>query len=246
LTGSPGVAPGADFQFDRVSIENVSRNYGRRRALWHVTLECRASEILGLLGPNGAGKSTLLGIMATLIAPSSGRVVYGSAAAHEAGPKLRRQIGTLGHESLLYPELTARENLEFFGRLYGMDDAVDRAAHALATAGLAARADEPISRFSRGMRQRVALERALIHDPRLILLDEPFTGLDDPSLEALSQRLTMLRDSGRVVVMATHDLDRMDGLLDRGAIFKDGRLVSIDGPSGCWRTLYRDRLGAGT
>jgi heme exporter protein A len=242
LTTNGGRISGDDTDFERLIVDNVSRHYGRLRALWRVSLECGAGEILGLLGPNGAGKSTLLGILATLIAPSSGRVVYGARTAAEAGPALRQHIGVLGHESHLYPELTARENLEFFGRLYGLELAAGRAQQALATAGLGARADEPVARFSRGMRQRVALERALIHNPRLILLDEPFTGMDDASSSALVDRLKGLARNGALVVMATHDLDVAGALLDKAAIFKDGRLLSVEAGGTPWREVYRERI----
>ena len=138
-----------------------------------MTFRATRGMILGLLGPNGAGKSTLLAMLATLLRPSSGTIRYGT---HDpsAGSDLRARIGVLGHDLFLYPELTARENLAFFAGLYGIADADGRARTALERAGLDARRDDPVSSFSRGMRQRVALERALIHDPRLALLDEPF------------------------------------------------------------------------
>ena len=230
------------FDFDRVDVGNVSRHYGRRRALHKVTLTCSAGEVLGLLGPNGAGKSTLLAILSTLLAPTSGRVLYGDADARSAGPRLRGRLGLLGHDLYLYPELTARENLEFFARLYRLSDPEARVSKALDRAGLAHRSGDPVSAFSRGMRQRLALERALLHDPRLLLLDEPFTGLDDGSARALLARLDELRTGGRIVVAATHDLDVAEGLLDRAAIMKDGRLVTVDEARGALRERYRAHL----
>src|SRR5204863_1547235 len=125
--------------------------------------------------PNGAGKSTLLGVLSTLLAPSSGQIAYGGHGLR-AGAPLRARIGVLGHDLFLYPELTARENLRFFADLHGVPNPDARVTAALVQAVLETRADEPVSTFSRGMRQRVALERALIHAPRLLLLDEPFTG----------------------------------------------------------------------
>lgn len=215
------------MDFDRLVIRDVSRHFGRRRALHRVSFECRRGEILGLLGPNGAGKSTLLAILSTLLAPSSGDVRYGDRDARSAGPALRGRIGLLGHDLYLYPELTAGENLEFFARLYGLDRVADRVHAALGRARLQERATDPVAGFSRGMRQRLALERALLHEPRLLLLDEPFTGLDDASAQALAARLRELRADGRIVIVATHDLDMAEGLLDRAVVLRDGRLLVV-------------------
>ena len=233
------------FDFTRVAVCDVSRHYGRRRALSHVSLECRAGEILGLLGPNGAGKSTLLSILATLLAPSTGEVRYGTKTASEAGPTLRARLGFLSHDLHLYPELTARENLPFFARLYGLPGVEGLVAAALERAGLAARRDDLVSGFSRGMRQRLALERALLHDPRLLLLDEPFTGLDDASVAALVSRLEELRAAERIVVVVTHDLDVAERLLDTVAVLKDGRLAALDEAHGRIREHYRAHVAAG-
>ncbi len=225
--------------FEEVAVRELSRHYGRRRALWRVSLTCRAGEVLGLLGPNGAGKSTLLAILATLLAPSAGEVRYGDIGLRDAGPALRARLGFLSHDLHLYPELTARENLRFFARLYGLDRVEERVGEALAHAGLSERGDDLVSGFSRGMRQRLALERALLHEPRLLLLDEPFTGLDDASVGALVARLRALREAGRIVVVVTHDLDVAEALLDRLAVLKDGRLVALEDASGRIREHYR-------
>jgi heme exporter protein A len=240
-TSSPGARPD---DFTAVTIDRVSRHFGRRRALLRVTLGCRAGEVVGLLGPNGAGKSTLLSIVATLAAPSSGVVRYGSATAAEAGPGLRARIGVLAHESWLYPELTAAENLAFFAALHGLPDRRARVAAALDRAGLARRAGDAVSTFSRGMRQRLALERALIHEPRLVLLDEPFSGLDDAASAALVARLGELRRDGRITLMATHDLDLAARAIDRAAIFRDGRLVAVEPAGPRLADVYRERLTA--
>ncbi len=233
------------FDFAEVAVRDVSRHYGRRRALSRVSLECRAGEVLGLLGPNGAGKSTLLSILATLLTPSAGEVRYGAKTAVEAGPPLRSRLGFLSHDLHLYPELTARENLVFFARLYGLPQVAERVAAALERAGLAARRDDLVSGFSRGMRQRLALERALLHDPRLLLLDEPFTGLDDASVDALVARLTELRGAQRIIVVVTHDLDVAERLLDKVAVLKDGRLAAFDEAHGRIREHYRAHVAAG-
>jgi heme exporter protein A len=231
-----------EFDFSTISARDVSRHFGRRRALQRISLDCRAGEIVGLLGPNGVGKSTLLAIIATLLAPSSGIVTYGDRTAAQAGSALRARLGLLGHDLYLYPELTARENLEFFARLYGVTDVAGTIRRSLDRAQLSDRADDLVTGFSRGMRQRLALERALLHAPRLLLLDEPFTGLDDASGRALVERLLGLKETGTIVVIATHDLDLADGLLDRAVVLREGRMIGVQDGSAHLRERYRQAI----
>ena len=214
---------------NRLQVVDVARYFGRRKALSQVNFTCEAGEIVGLLGPNGAGKSTLLNILATLLSPSKGSVIYGDRTAADGGAAIRAQIGMLGHDLFLYPELTARENLTFFGELYGLPNVPKVVAAALEQSGLASRADDFVAGFSRGMRQRVALERALLHHPRLILLDEPFTGLDQASVSALSTRLRDQQRAGCLIVLATHDLDIADTLLTKAVFLIDGKPVADAG-----------------
>ena len=230
------------FDFDRLTVSNISRHYGRRRALRGVSVALHAGELIGLLGPNGAGKSTLLGLLATLIQPSGGEVLYGDRPAAAAGQALRARLGFLSHELQLYAELTARENLEFFGGLHGLRDRTARAAAALERAGLAGRADDPVQGFSRGMRQRLALERTLLHEPRLVLLDEPFTGLDETAGRVLAERLRALGRDRRIVLLATHDLEAVEGLLDRVLLLRAGRLTELPVGDGPLRDIYRAAL----
>ena len=225
-----------------LSIRELSRHFGRRRALSRVSLECRAGETLGLLGPNGAGKSTLLAIVSTLAVASSGDVKYGGRTAPEIGPPLRGRIGVLSHDLHLYSELTALENLVFFGRLYGVAHPENVALAALERARLADRRADIVSGFSRGMRQRLALERALLHSPRLLLLDEPFTGLDDASTVALVERLRELRSAGCITLVATHDLDVAEAVLDSAIILQDGKLVASESDVRDLRKRYQARL----
>ena len=230
--------------FDHVAVDDVSRHFGRRRAVSRVSFTARAGAILGLLGPNGAGKSTLLGMLATLLRPTSGSIRFGSLDPRADGAGLRGRIGILGHDLFLYPELTALENLAFFAGLYRRADAPAVALRALEQAGLADRARDQVTSFSRGMRQRVALERALIHEPRLALLDEPFTGLDDASAAALVRRLGTLREGGTIVILATHDLDLAEGLLDEAVFLRDGRVVTAVSRPERLRATYRDVMRA--
>jgi heme exporter protein A len=230
------------FDFGQVTAVGVSRVFGRRYALRKVSLTLRAGEIVGLLGPNGAGKSTLLGVLSTLVSPSSGEVRYGDRLAENGAAALRARLGLLTHELQIYPELTARENLEFFADLYGLDRIPARVEEALTRSALTDRADDVVLGFSRGMRQRLALERALLHDPRLVLLDEPFTGLDEASSRALGERLRGLKADGRIVLLATHDLDLVDGLIDRAVLLRAGRVIELVDTGDTLRERYRTGL----
>jgi ABC-type multidrug transport system ATPase subunit len=248
------------MDFDAVRLTDVSRHFGRRRALSKVSLTLHAGDIMGLLGPNGAGKSTLIGVLATLVSASSGEVRYGQHTAREGGSQLRQRIGLLAHELHLYTELTARQNLAFFAALYGVDadkpdnaDNVDNVHNvhratdaALERAGLTDRAGDTVASFSRGMRQRLGLERALLHHPRLVLLDEPFTGLDDQSVGTVSARLRQLAAAGAIVLVATHDLDLADSLVTRVALMRDGRLISDEPAASGLRARYRSLIGRST
>jgi heme exporter protein A len=225
--------------FDTLTFADVTRNFGRRRALNRVSLTCRAGEVVALLGPNGAGKSTFLSIAATVLEPTAGEVRYGDHSARTAGAALRARIGLLAHDLYVYPELSAAENLRFFARLYGLTGAGRVVDDALARARLTDRADDPVSGFSRGMRQRLAIERALLHSPRLALLDEPFTGLDDAASAALKQRLVELRVSGCIVLLTTHDLEAIEGAIDRAVVLTGGRLAVLENGAGALRERYR-------
>jgi ABC-type multidrug transport system ATPase subunit len=228
--------------FEDVRATDVSRRYGRRRALSRVGFSLHRGEIVGLLGPNGAGKSTLIGILSTLVSPGGGDVRYGAHTAASGGAALRARIGFLAHELHVYGELSALQNLTFFARLHGLDDPTLPLA-ALERAGLSGREDDVVSGFSRGMRQRLALERALLHRPRLVLLDEPFTGLDDRAVGVVAERIRGLAREGALVVVATHDLDLADGLVSRVIVMRDGR-IEVDEPAAPGlRARYRRVVG---
>ena len=232
------------MDFSSLTFENVSRHFGRRRALSGVSFSLEAGQLAALLGANGSGKSTLLAIAATLLQPSSGAVRYGSATARSGGPALRRRLGLLGHDLYLYPELTAAENLRFFAHLYGLDQVERRVDAGLRAAVLEDRSDDAVASFSRGMRQRLALERALLHEPRLVLLDEPFTGLDEPSAVALRARLTRVRESGAMVIVTTHELEAIDALVDQAFVLSRGRLAPLAAGAGSLRERYRRQVQA--
>jgi ABC-type multidrug transport system ATPase subunit len=215
-------------------LKGVEKSYGPVTALRQVDLELNEGETLSLLGPNGAGKSTLLRISAGLAAPSQGQVeILG--ASHD-----RRAVGYLGHATLLYAELTAKENLAFVGRLYGLKSPDRRADQLLEEEGLARVAHRRAGGFSRGMAQRLAIARARVHDPRLLLLDEPFTGLDVPAMEDLTRRLQALRGQGQSWILVTHEVERAATLADSALLVIGGRIVQeIRGSS-----LSPETLGA--
>jgi len=235
------------LDFEDLTADEVSRHFGRRRALSRISFQTRKGSILGLLGPNGAGKSTMLAVLATLLRASSGAVRYGTYTAGASGAALRSRIGILGHDLFLYPELTARENLAFFAGLYGAGDPQKAADVALQRSGLVDRADDPVASFSRGMRQRVALERALIHGPRLVLLDEPFTGLDAGAADQLRSSLEIRLARGHAIVLVTHDLTDAWNLAARVAVLIGGRWAAEETRQGSLESFlprYQGLIGA--
>jgi heme exporter protein A len=203
-------------------IDGLVRRFGEREAIAGVSATLQARETLAVLGPNGAGKTTLLRVLATLLRPHAGRVqVLGSELPRDAHA-VRPQVGLVAHEPLLYRELTGRENLEFYARLYGIGEPQARVHELLETTGLTKRADEPVRLLSRGMIQRLAICRAVLHNPALLLLDEPLAGLD-PEAAALVEPL-IGRGCGTARVLVTHDVDRSLLEADRILGLVDGRV----------------------
>jgi heme exporter protein A len=208
-----------------VRVQGVSKTFGRQRALGGVTLELVAGRVTALMGPNGAGKSTLIGVLSTLVRPNAGRVDVGGLSDPRA---VRAAIGVLAHDSLVYPELTAVENLRFWGGLYDVPDVAARAAALLDEVGLDAAARlRPARTYSRGMLQRLSLARALLGAPQILLLDEPFTGLDRAGSAALARALGAAKSERRVVLVATHDFHAIDGLAQHVVVLKAGK-VALD------------------
>jgi heme exporter protein A len=204
-------------------VNGLTRRYGDRVALDRVSFALAAGQTLAVLGPNGAGKTTLLKVLATLLRPHEGDVhVLGNALPDEAW-KVRGHVGYLGHEPALYRSLTARENLAFAAKLHGVDGS--RVDALLEAVGLARRADDRIEEFSRGMRQRIAAARAVLHDPPLLLLDEPLSALDVRAVELLEPLIG--RASGRTRVLVTHDVERGRAEADQVLAIRAGRMVDL-------------------
>ena len=198
-----------------------------RIILRDIDLTIGAGEYVALLGANGAGKTTLLRILASLTAPSRGTVNLFGAKLTRSAIDLRARIGLIGHQSMLYRDLSARENLAFFAKLYGIDELQRRIGQMLDVVGLADRADDPVKSFSRGMVQRVSIARALLHNPELILADEPFAGLDAPSIESLELLLSRLHAKARkTIVLVTHDIEQSLRLASRAIVLRGGVVVT--------------------
>jgi len=208
-----------------LEIDGVWKYYGDFPALRDVALSVAPGSTLALLGRNGAGKTTLLRILAGLSRPSRGSIkIHGSEAREEA---TRRRIGVLGHGIALYDELSAMENLTLFGRIYGLPDPRKRADEMLERVGLARVRDGLAREFSRGMRQRLAVARAFLHDPEVILLDEPFTALDDRAIAVLQSMIQEMRDQGRTIIMSTHQLREALELASHVALLQRGQIVHV-------------------
>ena len=213
-------------RLDQVQVQKLTKRYGTERALAGVSLELTAGSMTALLGHNGAGKTTLLGIVSTLVRQNDGSVRYLASGAEVKGADVRRQIGLLAHASLCYGELTAYENLDLVAALYDVTGGHAALASVLDRVGLDAKARErPARTYSRGMVQRLALARALLTEPSLLLLDEPFTGLDRGGALALGEQLGVLRDAGAIVVVVTHDLEAIADRTDHVAILRRGQLA---------------------
>jgi heme exporter protein A len=210
-----------------IRAERLTRTFGSRRAVEGVTLELAAGDCLALFGPNGAGKTTLLRMLGGLLRPTSGSATIDGAVL-PGGPEVRAKVGLLSHHTLLYDALTARENVEFAGNLYGVANVRRDAEEALRRMGALEYADAPVRRLSRGMQQRVSIARAMVHRPGVVLADEPFTGLDAAGASALSSLFSELRDSGATLVIVTHNLDEALSLCTHAAIMRAGRVVRFD------------------
>lgn len=213
-----------------VRLEGVGKRFGAHVALEGVDLEVPRGSFVAVMGANGAGKTTLLDVIAGLTAPTAGRITIAGVDMRRAGPRLRAQIGVVGHRPMLYPDLTAGENLRFDARLFGVPDQGTAVAEAAALMGIGHILDRTVRTLSRGTTQRVALARALVHRPRVLLLDEPYTGLDEVAARSLTELLARLHTTERVLLVTMHEVARAVGGPERVVVLSRGRVV-LDGPT---------------
>jgi heme exporter protein A len=229
-----------------IQLRGLAKSFGVRPALRGVDLDLATGECLALIGPNGSGKTTLLRILATLITPSAGSARI---AGHEIGKrdlKIRRLVGLLSHQPLLYDDLSGRENLRFYARMYDVRDAQARIAATLEQVGLVTQQHERVRTYSRGMKQRLALARTLLHAPPVLLLDEPYTGLDSQATSMLDALLRDAGRDGRTVLMTTHDLAKGWEVAPRLAFLIDGHIAFETQTEGAdlktVRRTYQERI----
>ncbi len=223
-----------------IQAVGLTRRYGPRLAVEDLTLEVGPGEVLGLLGPNGAGKTTTVRMLAGLLAPTAGEArVAGHSIVH-APEKVRPKVGVLPENPGLYKRLTVRRNLQFFASLYGVHDR-RRVEETLALVGLAARAADPVATLSKGLRQRLALARALVHDPPVLLLDEPTSGLDPEAAKDVRDLLSELSRAHRAILLCTHNLAEAERLCHRIAVLKT-RLLACGAPAELKQRLFGRRV----
>lgn len=222
-----------------VEVANVSRRFGRRFAIRELSFTMRDGECLAVFGPNGAGKTTLLRLLAGLLRPTSGSASIAGVTL-PGGAAARAVVGLISHQSMLYSALSALENVEFVAKLYGVKAPRQAALLALERMRIAERADSPVRSLSRGMQQRVSIARAMVHRPRVVLLDEPYTGLDEAGAAALTVALHTLKREGAALILVTHHLGEGLALASHAAIMRDGQFVDYAERASVELEAYRD------
>ncbi len=206
-----------------ILVEELSRRFNHFMALDNVSLDIKQGESFALLGPNGAGKTTLVRILSTLLKPSSGRAFLNNINIVEESVAAKKQIGVVSHNPFLYDELTAEENLTFFGKLYDCNPDVSKL---LKLVKLEKRGQDPVGTFSRGMKQRLSIARAILHDPGILILDEPTAGLDITSRKNFYEMINSLKKEGKTLLLTTHYLDEAVDSCTRGALLSKGKMVA--------------------
>jgi len=219
-----------------ITVDQLDKTFGARWALRSVSFQVSQGEIVALVGPNGAGKTTMLRIIATLSRPNDGSIHIGKIPLAQHADAARASIGFVGHQTFMYDDLTAEENLTFYARLYDIANVPQRIREVARRVGIEDRLGDVTRTLSRGLQQRLTLARMLLHQPAVLLLDEPYTGLDKVAADLLDQIMADARNEGRGVLFSTHDLERGLAICDRALILSAGRLVH-DLPRGQWTNL---------
>lgn len=208
-----------------IEIKKLTKQADNKLILRGVDLSIKKGETVAILGPNGAGKSTLLKVLATLIKPTSGRVLVNDMDLKKNHIQIKKIMGYLPHSSLLYDHYSPLENLVFFGKIYGVKNVEQRAVGLVKEVGLSFFLNEPVKNFSRGMIQRIAIARAIVHEPEILLLDEPHTGLDQGAISILNNVILAMKQKGTTTLMVTHDFKQAAEICNRIIIVKNGKIV---------------------
>jgi heme exporter protein A len=231
-----------------VEVSDLTRSFGSRKAVAGVTFSLAPGDCLAVFGPNGAGKTTLLRLLAGLLKPSSGSASLAGIQLPR-GTLARSRVGLISHNTMLYEALSARENVSFAARLYGIREPRSRVDHALGRMSMLERAEAPVRLLSRGMQQRVSIARAMVHSPQVILADEPYSGLDDSGARALTALLSELRSAGTAIVIVTHNLAEGLSLATHAAVMQHGKFVRYDASSRIdpksYAATYREAVASG-
>ena len=231
-----------------ITLDHVTKAFLNRKAVDKLSLDVDDGAFVSIFGPNGAGKTTLLRMISTLSAPTSGTITLFGADTRKNADTARGMVGLISHNAMVYPDLTAQENLEFFARLYGVENPEARAMELLDAVGLKNRRFDVARTFSRGMTQRLAIARALVNDPKIFLLDEPYSGLDPHAVDVFDHLIADVRE-GRTFVMVSHDLEKGLSLCTHALIMAKGRKVAYgprdDFDAAEFRALYRETVGMG-
>ena len=211
-----------------IQVRDLRKDFGYLQALSGISFDLNKGEFLVIFGPNGAGKTTLIKVLTGLMRPTSGSAMISGFDVLEGNAKLRNQIGVISHSTCLYSDLTAFENLLFYAKLYGLDSPEERADKSIRAAGLQLRRHDLVRTYSRGMQQRMAIARATLHEPSVLFLDEPFTGLDLSATNALKEQLHDLHTDQRTLIMTTHDMSCGLEICDRVAIQNKGKFLLLE------------------
>ncbi|CAD7773390.1 putative ABC transporter ATP-binding protein [Candidatus Methanoperedenaceae archaeon GB50] len=231
-----------------ISIEHLNKSFGPSQVIVDLSLEVVEGELLTIFGPNGAGKTTLLKILSTLLSSTSGSVVVDGFDVRKSPVEVRRRIGVISHDTYLYRDLTAVENLVFYARMYDLSNRAERVREVIRLVGLEYYKDDRVATFSRGMKQRLSIARAILHEPKILLLDEPYTGLDLHASSILDRIIQEFDSRGVTRIMVSHDIEHGLRFSDRLLIMKDGGFVhdvrrSEIGSVGEYRAIYEELVG---